>query len=178
MDRHGDYHTEKDLEDFLSENPEILGIDHWISRQATLPIGRLDLIGATLTGCIVLVELKATSFAFNHIAQLFRYQRALEDIANANGYVPVPISKMLVVNQCSIDGLSLFDIMASETMLVTYCYRDGMFVFDTWHHKRTWHERYADKCNKETDFTKIYLKYVNDNQPEWIKEMRSKNNER
>ena len=84
--------AEKDIEDWLYENPEKLrfgwGISHnvkeWIGRQIIVPSGIIDLLGIftshNRTGFVV-VEIKNTEFTQSSILQVCRYASDIQCIA-------------------------------------------------------------------------------------------------
>lgn len=72
---------EKELEDWLYEEPDALGLDGlgWIGRQVTVESGIIDLIGIIEADCpyikdtVVIVELKAVPLTGDAILQVCRY---------------------------------------------------------------------------------------------------------
>jgi hypothetical protein len=84
--------AEKDIEDWLYENPDKLrfgwGISHnvkeWVGRQVKVPSGIIDLLGiftsSNRTG-FVIVEIKNTEFTQSSILQVCRYASDIQNIA-------------------------------------------------------------------------------------------------
>lgn len=72
---------EKDLEDYLWEHPqEVPNVNHWIARQFKVPSGIIDLLGISLGGTAIVVELKNTEIDSDAIAQVCRYAWDVEQI--------------------------------------------------------------------------------------------------
>lgn len=79
--------VEKDIEDWLYENPDVLTdrysddpITKWIGRQYALPSGIADLIGVRDDGLLVVVEVKNVPISKAAVLQVCRYQNDLKYI--------------------------------------------------------------------------------------------------
>lgn len=86
---------EKDIEDWLYENPGALGerfpgwtpIARWIGRQYNLPTGIADLIGVRENGKVAVIEIKNVPINKAAVLQVCRYATDVEDIlGDRNGY--------------------------------------------------------------------------------------------
>lgn len=82
------YLTEKDIEDWLYENPRAIStgikfeslIERWIGRQYHLPTGIADLIGVRENGKLVVVELKNVPINKSAVLQVCRYASDIEEV--------------------------------------------------------------------------------------------------
>lgn len=77
--------TEKDIEDFLWENPGVVSsprftVKKWTHRQLSLPSGRLDLMGITDRNNVVVVEVKNVPVNSSAITQVSRYSYDIRQI--------------------------------------------------------------------------------------------------
>lgn len=75
--------AEKDIEDWLWENPKSLRVDKWVGRQVRVPSGIIDLLGVRL-GKIplpVVVEVKNVEITPQAILQVCRYAYDIDRIA-------------------------------------------------------------------------------------------------
>ena len=80
--------NERELEDWLFELPEALGVNRWIGRQLTLPSGVLDLLGVIEESFhteLVVVELKAVPINASAILQVCRYAADLAKTYGVQG---------------------------------------------------------------------------------------------
>jgi hypothetical protein len=76
--------AEKDIEDWLWENPQELDvfgipIERWIGRQVQLPSGVADLIGIR-NSTLVVVEVKNTELTADALTQVYRYAYDIEQM--------------------------------------------------------------------------------------------------
>lgn len=104
--------TEKDIENWLFENPEtirVMGnerIERWIARQYKLPSGIADLVGLSTEGIVTVVEVKNVPADGKAIAQVCRYAADIQSVLNYrahyrghetdNGYGEARVSKIIV----------------------------------------------------------------------------------
>jgi len=82
----GSCYFEKDLEDWLEANPQVLVSDEpllIIGRQVNTPVGVIDLLALDADGAIVVVELKRAPNQRNTIAQALEYASWLSEINQA-----------------------------------------------------------------------------------------------
>lgn len=82
----GSRYFEKDLEDWLEANPQVLVSDEpllIIGRQVNTPVGVIDLLALDADGAIVVVELKRAPNQRNSIAQALEYASWLSEINQA-----------------------------------------------------------------------------------------------
>jgi hypothetical protein len=80
--------SEKDIEDWLYEHPEVIKcafgtppITSWFGRQYSLPSGIADLIGVRADGKMVVIEVKNVAINKAAVLQVCRYASDLEEIA-------------------------------------------------------------------------------------------------
>jgi hypothetical protein len=115
---------EKDIEEWLFENPEVLTapyytnpITSWIGRQYALPSGIADLIGVRENGMLVVVEVKNVAINKAAVLQVCRYQDDLKHIVSERMDYPYttdhsePIIEMILVGP-SIDGQTFTEARA------------------------------------------------------------------
>jgi hypothetical protein len=95
--------SEKDLEDYLFENPNIVEmpltgtpIKKWVSRQMRVPSGIIDLLGITENNILAVIELKNAPFSSGHITQVCRYAKDIEEAASASGIINPEPYKLLI----------------------------------------------------------------------------------
>lgn len=95
--------SERDLEDYLFENPSLVEMPYsftpvmeWIGRQLHVPSGIIDLLGVTKNNCLVVVELKNAPFTTGHITQVCRYSRDIECVAEMAGLIFTKPVKLLI----------------------------------------------------------------------------------
>jgi len=158
--------TEKELEDFLWLNPNLIDISGWLGRQIIVPMGVIDLLGIDIYGNLTLIELKAVPYKSKHITQLNRYQSCLFSLAAMNGLVPIDIYKALVIpHNDHMSECELFEIHASDVWLFTYNYNasDRTIFFNQPFNKAP-KNRYPN-FRSENNQVNNYLKYVMNNQP-------------
>lgn len=165
--------SEKDLEDYIYMNPEVIHAKRWLGRQMITKMGILDLIGIGEYDNLLLVELKAVPYHPKHIAQINRYESCLLDLAVEFGYTPLSISRSLVVRRSELSSKTLFEIEASDIWLIDYSFnsRSNTILFDQ-PLKYFNHKENESRHNNSSDVLINYLVWVKDHQPEWM------NNER
>jgi hypothetical protein len=73
--------SEHDLEIWLLDHPQELGVERWIGRQMRLPLGVLDLLGYVNPKEWIVIELKAWFDSDSSITQVLGYAKQVEDIA-------------------------------------------------------------------------------------------------
>lgn len=136
--------SEKDIEDWLYENPgeipltrdNYAPIIHWIGRQYSLPSGIADLIGVRQSGLLVVIEVKNVPINKAAILQVCRYASDLISIASEiPGYwckdeVGTANVQKVVIGP-SIDRQTLCEAMAVEVKVITFAAR---LELDFWTH--------------------------------------------
>jgi hypothetical protein len=117
--------SERDLEDYLFENPNIVEIPlsgtpitKWISRQMRVPSGIIDLLGITTNNILVVVELKNAPFSSGHLTQVCRYARDIEEVARAAGIVNPEPYKLLIGTHDPTTEL-IIEANSVDVMIVT-----------------------------------------------------------
>lgn len=111
--------TEKDIEDWLYENPSSITttwgcVTEWIGRQYHLPSGIADLIGATDGGIVVLIEVKNVPINKAALTQVCRYAADLLDILQWRYDYPNPDLRGLSYIEKIIVGPSIDDQTLTE----------------------------------------------------------------
>lgn len=108
---------ERDIEDYLWENPQLVytgsgnSIDHWIARQLHVPSGIIDLFGVTGDGTAAVVEIKNVTIDSRAIVQVCRYAKDIETVLERAGNFGVP--ERVVVGP-DIDNNALFEANAVD----------------------------------------------------------------
>jgi hypothetical protein len=74
--------AEKDIEDWLYENPQSLGVRKWIGRQFHVPSGIIDLLGVNEYNYPVVVEVKNVEIDADAILQVCRYAKDIQGIVS------------------------------------------------------------------------------------------------
>lgn len=123
---------EKDIEDWLYENPKALPatwnenyIEQWIGRQYALPSGIADLVGLREDNRVVVVEVKNVPINKAAVLQVCRYQNDLKYILTARMDYPhivnynEPVVDMILVGP-SIDGQTFGEAQAVGVEVVTF----------------------------------------------------------
>jgi hypothetical protein len=138
-----DVHKEKDLEDWVEQNPSLLGRNiTMIGRQVYIPkVGLLDLLAIDDDGQLVIVEFKRDQSTRDTIAQILDYASAvrlmtleqIRELANVNAseldevtdFDPDP-AMILVAAQADDSAERIVDYLASKAKLsievVTFTY--------------------------------------------------------
>lgn len=96
--------SEKDLEDYVFDNPEMITLPYsntpikeWFGRQLHIPSGIIDLAGITENNKIAVIELKNTEFVSSHITQVCRYSSDIESAMFRAGVCEEPyVYKLLI----------------------------------------------------------------------------------
>lgn len=123
---------EKDIEDWLYENPGALlsryddnPIVRWIGRQYTLPSGIADLIGVRQDDRLVVVEVKNVAINKAAVLQVCRYQTDLQYIVSNRMEYPhirdwnEPVIDMVLVGP-SIDGQTFTEAQAVGVQVFSF----------------------------------------------------------
>lgn len=128
--------SEKDIEDWLYENPEVISthtfhVHEWIARQYKLPSGIPDLLGVDQHNHLVVVEVKNVEINKAAILQVCRYALDLQEIAanrleypayyssdDGNNGLP-PFVRKVVVGP-SIDGQTFYEAVACDVSPLTF----------------------------------------------------------
>ena len=71
---------ERDVELYLWERPELLGVSRWLVRQMRFPSGGIDLLGVDSAGIWRVVEVKRARKDDSGLLQLYRYLDDAQDI--------------------------------------------------------------------------------------------------
>jgi hypothetical protein len=81
--------SEKEFEDYLYHNPEVLYVEKWIGRQIWLASGRLDLLGCKERNGrrqIFVVEVKMEKPCHEHVFQVLRYVHSINYATHVSGF--------------------------------------------------------------------------------------------
>lgn len=128
---------EKDIEDWLFENPEAVvylgdySVAKWIGRQFEVPSGIIDLLGVDQHGNIVVVEIKIGAIDGKAITQCARYAGDITrayDCMGAVGDTASPTVKKLVIGS-SIDNTAILECISTDTWWLTFSPRLDMQLF-------------------------------------------------
>jgi hypothetical protein len=132
--------VEKDIEDWLYENPDALTsryhdhpITKWIGRQYALPSGIADLIGIRDNGMLVVVEVKNVAINKAAVLQVCRYQHDLKYIVGQRmDYLHVtdgnePIIEMILVGP-TIDDQTFTEAQAVNVQVFRFDVSLSLYV--------------------------------------------------
>lgn len=110
--------SEKDIEDYLFENPQRLKfggkhVNRWIKRQYAVPSGIIDLLGIVRDGTIAVVEVKNVAVEAKALTQVCRYAFDIQSI------MPGVKIKKIVVGR-SIDTKTFSEAEAVGVQINTF----------------------------------------------------------
>lgn len=141
---------EKDIEDWLFENPQELPhwddnlITQWIGRQYSLPSGIADLIGLRKDNRVVVVEVKNVPINKAAILQVCRYQNDIKHALSARMDYPhmrdwnEPVVDMVLVGP-SIDGQTFSEALAVGVDVITFAASVTLSMARLrWNHEQAW----------------------------------------
>lgn len=123
--------VEKDIEDYLWENPEALsfysrdgeetiGVEQWISRQLEVPSGIIDLFGVFSNGNPVIVEVKNVPIDGKAVAQILRYEHDVWRIlCQRQGFFDPDCIVTILVGP-SIDTKAMHECMAAKIIPMVF----------------------------------------------------------
>lgn len=77
--------SEKDIENWLWENPQSVGVEKWVARQFRVPSGIIDLLGVDDYQNPVVVEVKNVELTAAAILQVCRYANDVSRIVQSIG---------------------------------------------------------------------------------------------
>lgn len=121
--------SEKDIEDWLFDNPKELGIEKWIGRQFDVPSGRIDLLGIWETNFVgisipVVVEVKNVTVDSFALTQVCRYAKDIEEILITRDEwmerEEKPWVRKIVVGKESVDNRIMFEAYALNVDIHTF----------------------------------------------------------
>lgn len=116
--------SEKDIENWLYENPEVIGfvpgrgVKRWFGRQYALPSGIADLIGVMASGALLVIEVKNVAINKAAILQVCRYAADIEQIHLYSGSAEPSILKMVVGP--SVDGQTFIEALACDVSIFSF----------------------------------------------------------
>lgn len=150
--------SERDIEDWLWENPEVIGgyspITQWIGRQYKLPSGIADLIGIDSRDVVVVVEVKNVEINKAAILQVCRYAFDIKLIAGRRMDYPSrdpgsvlqePYVRQVIVGP-SIDDQTFYEAVACDVQIVTFAASMDLSL-----RQLEWVEDYRKDRNAEYD---------------------------
>lgn len=129
---------EKDIEDFLWENPSAAStvrtiIDHWIGRQFEVPGGIIDLLGVTDDNRLVVVEVKNVAIDASALTQVSRYAFDILQVANDiycekdSEMVTPPIVHKIVIGR-GIDNKTMYEAMSLGIQVIEFDVRVSLGI--------------------------------------------------
>ncbi len=144
--------TEKDIEDWLWENPDSIRldgvpIDRWAARQYRVPSGIIDLLGilefeqmGEIITQAVVVEVKNTEITAEALTQVFRYAADIGHIMADPSFTYCAVEKV-VIGKSPITNEIQFEADALEIRLLTFDIELNVRVGGPWN----WKEDYRQK---------------------------------
>jgi len=132
---------EKDIEDWLWENPQVVRanyissiVHHWLGRQIEVPSGIIDLLGVTEEGIVSVVEVKNTEINAKTLTQVCRYAADIESIQhNYWELAPLPpIFKTVICKGEISDRKMLFEANALNVIVQTFKVRLSLDIDGLW----------------------------------------------
>lgn len=124
---------ERDIEDWLYENPEALPhweednpIARWIGRQYVLPSGVADLVGLRENSKVVVVEVKNVPVNKAAVLQVCRYQNDLKHVLSARTEYP----HIYGYNEPLVDMILIGPSIDDQTFLEAYALGVEVMTFD------------------------------------------------
>ena len=176
--------AEKDIEDWLYENPEKLrfgwGISHnvkeWIGRQIIVPSGIIDLLGIftshNRTGFVV-VEIKNTEFTQSSILQVCRYASDIQCIAldysvETNDRFFDDVYKGVVAKGEPSNQL-MFEANSVNVQLLNF-YVNYEMVFDEGYEFTSEFKKENKNIIDNLKYSKDFRKYIDDYVPDVIED--------
>lgn len=121
---------EKDIEDYLFAHPEVIEtygdpVRAWVKRQFEIPSGVLDLLGVTLGGDFLIVEIKNTPIESAALTQVCRYAFDVENILRISvpdliGVYDRPPRVYTLVIGRSIDAKTMREAEALNIVAVSF----------------------------------------------------------
>lgn len=141
--------SEKDIEDWLEDNPEALGIgvEYWLSRQYKLPSGILDLLGYISDENVVVVEIKNTEITSESLAQVCRYAHDIDRSIFKNDSIPYMEVTKVVVGKSIPDSKIQYEANALEVKIITFNVTLDLDFLGPWN----WAEKRREELEKEYD---------------------------
>lgn len=129
---------ERDIEDFLWENPQWVcfrdfAVDKWLKRQYTVPSGIIDLLGVTIHGDLVVVEVKNVAIDAAALSQVSRYAYDIYVVANyifdqrKKDPLISPIVRRVVIGR-SIDSQVMYAAEALRIDIIEFAVKLEMFA--------------------------------------------------
>ncbi len=148
--------AEKDIEQWLWENPTLIRFGHneivagWLYRQMSIPSGVADLVGITESNDLVVVEVKNTEIKPDALLQVARYAFDVKVIATRSvenqglWNYPIPYVYKLVIGR-SIDFKTARDAEATKTFVFTFGVQMSLFLSED----LKWRKQFADQRESE-----------------------------
>lgn len=141
--------SEKDLEDYLFENPCLVKMPYtespvreWIGRQFHVPNGIIDLLGITEGNEVVVIELKNTSFTSGHITQVCKYASNIESVLMVAGAYSEPYKLLIGPYEPTNEIIAEADSV--DVYIKTLSIQFDMSIGGHWHFS----EEFTSFCNK------------------------------
>lgn len=144
--------AEKDIEQWLWENPTLIRFGHnevvakWLYRQMSIPSGVADLVGITESNDLVVAEVKNTEIKPDALLQVARYAFdvriiAIRSVENQGLWnYPTPYVYKLVIGR-SIDFKTARDAEATSTFIFTFGVQMSLFLSED----LKWRRQFVDR---------------------------------
>jgi len=174
--------AEKDIEDWLYENPTKLdlgfnrSIKKWIGRQVQVPSGRIDLLGIyEFSGhtALVVVEIKNVEFSQSAILQVCRYAFDLESISSDYSYrtenrISDQVIKIVIARGTPSNQL-LQEAESVNVRLMSFDVSFELSISGEWAFNRDVYKQNKEQLDKIAE-SNIFTQLLDDEVPENIKE--------
>lgn len=149
--------AEKDIEEWLYQNPSSLNIESWVARQLRLPSGIADLVGISRDYSIprlTVIEVKNVEIDSAALAQVSRYAYDIYQIQTCFDleFYDYAIKK-IVIGKGEPSNKVMAEALALDVFLHTFNIKLSLNVSGYWHFSEEYHEATSDQ----------YITYAGDN---------------
>lgn len=147
--------SEKDLEDYLFENPGLVKmpftfepIERWFGRQLHVPSGIIDLIGVTVSDRIAVVELKNTEIFSSHLTQVCRYAVDIENAIMQAGYMGEIYVTRILISTYQPSHQMITEARAVNVHISTIDVNFDMGIGGYWKYSDSYLKQYSEELDK------------------------------
>lgn len=140
---------EKDIEDWLFDNPDTLGVHKWLGRQYQVPSGIIDLWGISIGGAAIVVEIKNVEIDEAAVLQVCRYAADIEAVIyKRSGCKFQPYVNKYVIGKGSVSNSVQYGADAVGVRLFNFEVHLSLVVKGPWSWTRE--KRNTDNSLRET----------------------------
>lgn len=144
---------EKDIEDWLWDNPSAIRIEgteisRWIARQFKLPSGIIDLLGVINNEGVqpVVVEVKNTEITSEALTQVMRYANDIDSILVSPEFTLYKAEKV-IIGKGFVSGETMFAAEAMGIRLYSFNVNLNLSIDGPW----CWKDEYTEKLWEQYD---------------------------